>query len=162
MVSRDVSGLPRQLMEMEEKSRCSILFHLLVAGGKWQTVMARPVSLAKCCTCCFHSRLRAPLEPPPSATISSSRLPGYSLLPTLFHQRLMLSTANSAVSWSMPSALEAAVLHQIIDAIRNGFPVRNGKVIIHIHGRVLPFGLPCSPAILAHCRSALSSYNRRK
>src|SRR5260221_14327806 len=100
MVSRDVSGLPRQLMEMEEKSRCSILFHLLVAGGKWQTVMARPVSFTKWCTCCFHSRLRAPLEPPPSATNSSSRLLGYTLLPTDFHQRLRLSTPNSAAPWS--------------------------------------------------------------
>jgi len=29
--------LPRQLMEMKENSRCSILFHLLVPGGKWLT-----------------------------------------------------------------------------------------------------------------------------
>ena len=32
-------GLPRQLMLMKEKSRCSILFHLLVPGGKWHTVI---------------------------------------------------------------------------------------------------------------------------
>jgi len=31
-------GLPRQLMLMKEKSGCSILFHLLVPGGKWHTV----------------------------------------------------------------------------------------------------------------------------
>src|SRR5260370_5114969 len=120
--------------------------------------MARPVSLAKCCTCCFQSRLRAPLEPPPSATMSSSRLLGYSLLPTLFHQRLMLSTANSAVSWSMPSALVAAVVHQIIDAIRDGFPIGDCEVIIDIHGRLLSFCLPFSPAVRAPSPSSLSSY----
>jgi hypothetical protein len=33
-----VSGRPRQLKVMCENSRCSILFHLEVPGGKWQTV----------------------------------------------------------------------------------------------------------------------------
>ncbi|HEX7843094.1 MAG TPA: hypothetical protein VF469_36725, partial [Kofleriaceae bacterium] len=36
------SGRPRQLMEMNENSRCSTLFHLLVPGGKWLTRMAMP------------------------------------------------------------------------------------------------------------------------
>src|SRR6516162_7815641 len=31
---------------MKEKSRCSILFHLLVPGGRWLTTMSRPSSLA--------------------------------------------------------------------------------------------------------------------
>jgi hypothetical protein len=47
-----------------------------------------------------------------------------------------------------PDVDEAAVVHQIIDAIRNGFLVRNGRVIIDIHGRLLSFGLPFSPAVL--------------
>ncbi len=34
MVRKLRKGLPRQLMLMKEKSRCSILFHLLVPGGK--------------------------------------------------------------------------------------------------------------------------------
>jgi hypothetical protein len=34
IVASSVSGLPRQLMVMKENSRCSILFHLLVPGGK--------------------------------------------------------------------------------------------------------------------------------
>ena len=40
------------------------------------------------------------------------------------------------------------VLHQIVDAIRNRFPVGDGAVIIHIHRRVLPFGLPFSAVVL--------------
>ena len=34
MVARSTSGVPRQFMAMCENSRCSILFHLLVPGGK--------------------------------------------------------------------------------------------------------------------------------
>ena len=34
IVSSEVSGLPRQLLVMQENSRCSILFHWLVPGGK--------------------------------------------------------------------------------------------------------------------------------
>lgn len=30
-------GQPRQLMLMNENSRCSTLFHLLVPGGRWPT-----------------------------------------------------------------------------------------------------------------------------
>ena len=37
MTSWLTNGLPRQLRLMNENIRCSILFHLLVPGGKWQT-----------------------------------------------------------------------------------------------------------------------------
>ena len=36
-----VNGRPRQFMVIWENSRCSILFHLLVPGGKWQTVIVQ-------------------------------------------------------------------------------------------------------------------------
>ncbi len=48
-----------------EKRRCSILFHLLVPGGRWLTTMSRPSSLASFCSSRFHSRTREPLLPPP-------------------------------------------------------------------------------------------------
>src|SRR3981189_2235317 len=60
-------GLPRQLMLMKEKSRCSILFHLLVPGGKWHTVIGNFSSSASFCSSIFHTRTRQPLHPPPSA-----------------------------------------------------------------------------------------------
>src|SRR5258708_38696775 len=61
------SGLPRQFWVMNENRRCSILFHLLVPGGRWQTVMARSSSSANRCSSSFHKRTLAPLLPPPSA-----------------------------------------------------------------------------------------------
>src|SRR5664280_909548 len=51
-----VNGRPRQFMAIWENSRCSILFHLLVPGGKWQTVIIRPVSVANTASSAFHSR----------------------------------------------------------------------------------------------------------
>ena len=38
MISRLNSGCPRQLRVIWQNKRCSILFHLLVPGGKWQTL----------------------------------------------------------------------------------------------------------------------------
>ncbi len=43
IVSSETSGLPRQFWLMKEKRRCSILFHLLVPGGRWQTLISSPV-----------------------------------------------------------------------------------------------------------------------
>src|SRR6266850_1501088 len=40
-------GLARQFWLMKEKSRCSILFHLLVPGGRWLTMMSRPSSVSQ-------------------------------------------------------------------------------------------------------------------
>ena len=42
MTSWLVRGRPRQFIVMWENSRCSILFHLLVPGGRWQTVIVEP------------------------------------------------------------------------------------------------------------------------
>src|SRR5712691_13100183 len=76
ITARLTSGCPRQLRLMYEKSRCSIVFHLLVPGGKWLVVIVRPVRLASCCSSHFHSRSRVPLLPPSSAVISSERARG--------------------------------------------------------------------------------------
>src|SRR5216684_2900455 len=77
---------PRQLEEMKENKRCSTLFHLLVPGGKWQTVSVSPVWSAKRCNSHFHSRRRQPLLPPPSAVISSRRARTYRRRPSARHQ----------------------------------------------------------------------------
>src|ERR1035437_1981322 len=87
---------------MNEKSRCSIWFHLLVPGGKWQTVSPSPVSSASFWSSNFHSRTRYPLLPPPSAVTGSLVALRYTAAPIIVHQRRMLSTAKAAVSWSMP------------------------------------------------------------
>ena len=39
-----------------QNKRCSILFHLLVPGGKWQTLTCKPVSSANRCNATFHKR----------------------------------------------------------------------------------------------------------
>jgi hypothetical protein len=44
ITSRLVRGLPLQFDVIAEKRRCSILFHLLVPTGKWQTVIFKLAS----------------------------------------------------------------------------------------------------------------------
>jgi len=39
MVLKLRRGFPRQLRVIKENRRCSIVFHLLVPGGKWHTVI---------------------------------------------------------------------------------------------------------------------------
>src|SRR5262249_61937033 len=62
-------GRPRQFLEMKLNMRCSILFHLLVPGGKCETWIVRWRALASRCSSVFHRRTRLPLLPPPSAVI---------------------------------------------------------------------------------------------
>jgi hypothetical protein len=45
-------------MVMWENSRCSILFHFDVPGGKWQQVICSPVSAASAASPVFHARVR--------------------------------------------------------------------------------------------------------
>ena len=62
MTSWLTSGLPRQLRLMKQNSRCSILFHLLVPGGKWQTRDLQPGVVGEALQLVtFHSRVRLPL-----------------------------------------------------------------------------------------------------
>ncbi len=41
-----VKGFPRQLMEINENTRCSMLFSFEVPGGMWQTVISSPMVAA--------------------------------------------------------------------------------------------------------------------
>src|SRR6266536_542485 len=71
-----VSGLPRQFAVIGQNMRCSILFHLLVPGGKWLIERRRPMWSANRCKATFHSRVRLLLLPPLSARISNSHASG--------------------------------------------------------------------------------------
>jgi len=54
---------------MKLHSRCSVLFHFEVPGGKWLTEIASPVSMASFCSSVFQRLVRLPLPPPQSAVI---------------------------------------------------------------------------------------------
>src|SRR4029453_9135917 len=88
---------------MKENRRCSILFHLLVPGGKWHTEIGRRRGAARFCSSTFHNRTRAPLLPPAAAVIRNRGGRGEGRGPILSPQRRILATANAAVSWSMPT-----------------------------------------------------------
>src|SRR5260370_25204119 len=88
---------------MKEKRRCSILFHLLVPGGRWLTTMSRPSSLASFCNSRFHSRTREPLLPPPSAVISNPVALGESARPRFSHHLRMVVSAKRGVLRPTPT-----------------------------------------------------------
>jgi hypothetical protein len=102
--------LPRQFIVMNEKRRCSILFHLLVPGGKWQTVIGNPSLSASVCNSTFHRRTRYPLLPPPSAVIISRSAAGWRFRPIVRHHRRIALTAKLAVSWSVPTLTHPTLL----------------------------------------------------
>src|SRR5712691_12243465 len=72
ITSRLSKGWPRQFAVIWQNMRCSILFHLLVPGGRWLTAIRSPVSSASRCSSAVHRRARALLLPPPSAVMSRS------------------------------------------------------------------------------------------
>src|SRR5260370_7892009 len=88
---------------MKEKRRCSILFHLLVPGGRWLTTMSRPSSLASFCNSRFHSRTRVPLLPPPSAVNSNRVASGERPPPRFSHHWRILFPPNAAAAGSPPT-----------------------------------------------------------
>src|ERR1017187_6638706 len=95
---------------MNENSRCSILFHLLVAGGYGQPVWPPPGSSASSCRCSFQVRDRLLLLPPASAQIRIRLAPCFLWRPASFNHRRMLSTANSPVSEGISLPVDVAEL----------------------------------------------------
>src|SRR5947199_5680896 len=69
ITSELVRGLPFQLILINENSLCSIVFHLLVPGGKWQMEISRLVWSASRWRSFFQSFSRYPFDPPESAVI---------------------------------------------------------------------------------------------
>src|ERR1700720_3793358 len=104
---------------MKEKRRCSILFHLLVPGGRWLTTMSRPSSLASLCNSRFHSRTREPLLPPPSAVINNRLALGERAPPTECPPWPMLFTAKAAVSWFNADTHPTTIGGEVVDPVRH-------------------------------------------
>jgi hypothetical protein len=66
-----IRGRAFQVRVTWQNSRCSILFHLLVPGGKWQAVTCSPACAAKTASWSFHRWLTQLFEPPASQVTSS-------------------------------------------------------------------------------------------
>src|SRR6201998_636064 len=113
-------GWARQFWLMKEKRRCSILFHLLVPGGRWLTVISRPSSLASFCSSRFHSRTREPLLPPPAAVISTRGASGAPGIPRPTEVAPPLADAVDREGGGVmidTDAHPSSIRRQIIDAV---------------------------------------------
>src|SRR6266511_862630 len=69
--------------------------------------MSNPVAFASRASSYFHSHGRCPLDPPPSAVMSSLRAFGYLVRPICCHHFSIVATANTEVSWSTPTLTQA-------------------------------------------------------
>ena len=144
------SGWPRQFWVMTENRWCSILFHLLVPGGKGRTVMARPVSSARRCRSHVQRRRRDPLLPPPSAVISSRWAAGLGVAcpsvllppaPDALHGERRRGAVQAHVD-------PARVGREVVDAVgRRSSPLREHEVL-HPYLLRFPVGSPLAPPVL--------------
>ena len=62
-------GLPLHFLFINENNLCSILFHLLMPEGKYDTFSVRPKSFDSSCDFTFHNFTRTPLLSPESAVM---------------------------------------------------------------------------------------------
>src|SRR5260370_14358393 len=97
-----MSGVARQFLVMNEKRRCSILFHFEVPGGRWRMTRVRPISSASFCSSVFHNRLRLLLLPPLSAVTTRRLARGYRAWPPPSPPPPLAFTATAPPAWSIP------------------------------------------------------------
>ena len=124
-----IRGRARQVRVMWQNSRCSILFHLLVPGGKWQTRDLQP-GLPRQQRPARASRAGqrygvgaagvAGDQQPPRARVTRPR-------PRARHRRRSALTANAAVSWLVPTDDEAAVRGDVVDPVGGDLPQLPGR-----------------------------------
>ena len=137
---------PRQFSVMWQNSRCSILFHFDVPGGKCDTLIVKPVRSAKRCNSTFQRR-RALLLPPASAVMSSSRASGYVCFPHVAPPAGNRFDGEGRRVVIDADADPARVLREVVDAVGNGFAERRVDEIMHAHLHRIAAGLPFAPAI---------------
>ncbi|KOT96412.1 hypothetical protein ADL07_28390 [Streptomyces sp. NRRL F-4707] len=73
-------------------------------------MISKPLSKAKAARCFFYVQLRESFEPPALAVISNQVASGWCTWPRRCRQRRMDSTANSAVSWSVPTLTQPVLV----------------------------------------------------
>src|SRR6266403_1070013 len=126
---------------MKEKRRCSILFHLLVPGGRWLTVMSRPSSLirkswTRTSSGLPRGRYSRPLlrkSPTSSFFLVSTEITGCcSANAVVREQRRILGDRSLAPSSRSPNSLGRLVLRQFLQAPPDRARCNPGR---HLHRR---------------------------
>src|SRR5688500_6392577 len=133
---------------MKLNKRCSILFHLLVPGGKWQISKRRSRSSASCCKATFHNRLRLPIAAPAiggNHQFSRARKsPRAHLVPPTPNagggelRRVMIDS----------DADPALVAGQIVNPVRNRLTPFLFRKVMHLHFHRLSLSFPFLARIL--------------
>jgi hypothetical protein len=133
---------------MKQNSRCPILFHLRMPGGKWQAFKVIPTLSAKARSDFFHRRLRLAVSSATSAVINSLVARGMLAEPISFHQRCILAQAQSAVSSSMPTLIRPSLQARPYAPLRIRLPLVFVGKVGHVDLFRLALGLPFHAGIL--------------
>ena len=128
-----IKGRPRQFIVICENSLCSTVFHLLVPGGRWQTVTCRAALAANFANSIFQARTRDPLEPPPSAQINNRSALGYR--PFADGVPPAAERLNSERGGVMVGADRhpSGVRGHVVDAVRDRFSEFLVRKVVHVH-----------------------------
>lgn len=100
------------------------------------TSISLSISSANSASASFHSLFRLPLLPPQSqVTTILSAYQKFSL-PTVYHQRRMLSTENRPVS-ACSQVYKCSIVIQDVYPIRSNFPkLRDKEIMVGHHARL--------------------------
>ena len=107
----------------------------------------RPVSAAKAASSVFHSRVRYPLDPPPSAVISSRRAPGQAACPALSHQVADRGHGERGGVVVGAHAHPAGVAGNVVNPVGGHLAQLLVDEVMDVHVLRLALGLPF-PAVL--------------
>ena len=133
---------------MWQNMRCSILFHLLVPGGKWQTVIFRPVSSANSCKATFHKRDAATVA---AAAVGRDQQFVRLRISVSAH---LVSTNGGSLHGELGRVVVDADTHpafvaaQVVDAVGNGLAQCSCPEVMRTNLFRVALGPPLPPAIL--------------
>ena len=147
MTSWLVRGRLRQARVIWENSRCSILFHLEVPGGKWQQVMSSPVSAASAARPAFQARLRYPLPPPASQVTSSLRRARVGVLADEIPPAADRPDREPGGVPVGAHVHEPGVRAHVIDPVRDGVPAALVGEAVAADGHRVAFPAPFPPVL---------------
>ena len=158
MTSWLTSGRPRQFMLMWANRRCSILFHLLVPGGKWHTVTASPVVVGEA--------LQLDLPQPHPIAVAAAAVgadqqplrPGIGVRPDRLPPAAQARDREARRVVVLPHGDPAGVAAHIVDAVGDRLAQLLVGEVVDVDLLGLALRLPLPPAVLEVARPAPSSW----
>src|SRR5258708_35654232 len=147
MVSREIKGFPRQLMEMYAQEP---MFDFVPLARGWGQMADGNLESGLRCQLLQLLFPESVARSIGTAPISEDQVRFAGGIQTLSHA---LPPPSGALDGELCGFMvnahihKAAVVDHIVDPIGDGFPIRDRAIVVDIHGGLLPFPLPFLPAV---------------